>query len=82
MKDALMMAARRGHLEVVKALIEAGADINHKPDARVCYLGIAYITESIIESVCQIYVIGLLLSFYVHAVLYTDVELLYITQIL
>ena len=25
---ALMMAARGGHLEIVKALIEAGADVN------------------------------------------------------
>ena len=27
-QTALMMAAQGGHLEVVKALIEAGADVN------------------------------------------------------
>ena len=37
-----MMAAHNGHLEVVKALIEAGADVNVIDD--VCYLVIAYVT--------------------------------------
>ena len=70
---ALMMAAQGGHLEVVKALIEAGADVNLRT---VCYLVIAYISESILKSICQFDVPGLMLSFYVHAVLYTDVEFL------
>ena len=39
---ALMMAAQNGHLEVVKALIEAGADVN--VIVKVCYLVIAYVT--------------------------------------
>ena len=46
MKDyptALMMAAQNGHLEVVKALIEAGAHVNL--GSRVCYLITAYVTE-------------------------------------
>ena len=33
-KTALIMAAEDGHLEVVKALIEAGADVNLRD--RVC----------------------------------------------
>ena len=78
-RTALMMAAKSGHLEVVKALIEAGADVNLKSNDWVCYLGNAYVTESIIESLRQFCVLGLPLSFYVHAVLYISVEFLYIT---
>ena len=46
MKDertALMMAAQGGHMEVVNALVEAGADVNL--GTRVCYLGMAYVSE-------------------------------------
>ena len=46
MKDertALMMAAQGGHMEVVKALIEAGADVN----LRICVcLCMVYVSES------------------------------------
>ena len=47
MKDkltALMMAAQNGHLEVVKALIEAGAHVYL--GSHVCYLVAAYVTKS------------------------------------
>ena len=39
-----MMATQGDHVEVVKALVEAGADVNLR--ARVCYLGTAYVSES------------------------------------
>ena len=39
-----MMASEGGHLEVAKALIQAGADVNLKDV--VGYLVIAYVTES------------------------------------
>ena len=45
-----MMAARDGHLEVVKALIETGADVNLRDE--VGYLDIAYVTESNSKSAC------------------------------
>ena len=80
-KTALMMAAEGGHLEVVKALIEAGADVNLHHS--VCWLVITYI--NCVNSnicVCQFYVPGQLRSFYVHVVLYTDVEWLEIILIL
>ena len=47
MKDertVLMMAVEGGHVEVVKALVEAGADVNLR--TKVCYLGMAYVSES------------------------------------
>ena len=47
---ALMMAAGGGHLEVVKALIEAGADVNLRDV--VGYLVNAYVTESNSKSAC------------------------------
>ena len=53
MKDeetALMMAAEGGHVEVVKALIEAGAVVNLR--TRVCYLCMAYVSESHSKSAC------------------------------
>ena len=43
-QTVLIMAAKGGRLEVVKALIEAGADVNLIDE--VCYLFIAYVTES------------------------------------
>ena len=39
-----MMAAEGGHMEVVKALIEAGADVNLRK--RVCCLCMVYVIES------------------------------------
>ena len=39
-----MMAAQGNHVEVVKALIEAGVDVNL--GTMVCYLGMAYVSES------------------------------------
>ena len=45
-----MMAAEGGYLEVVKALIETGADVNLRDE--VDYLVIAYVTESISKSAC------------------------------
>ena len=50
-RTALMMAAQDGHLEVVKVLIEAGADVNL--GTRVCCLVIGYISESILKSVAM-----------------------------
>ena len=47
MKDeetALIVAAQGGHVEVVKALIEAGVDVNLRK--RVCCLGMAYVSKS------------------------------------
>ena len=47
MKDeetALMVAAQGCHVEVVKALSEAGADVNLTN--WVCYLCMAYVSES------------------------------------
>ena len=72
-QTALMMAARGGQLEVVKALIEAGADVNLKAKVLVCCLGIAYLTESIIKSVCQFYLWSAT-SFYVHFGLYIAIQ--------
>ena len=56
-QTALMMAAQGGHVEVVKALIEAGVGVNLRK--WVCYLGMAYV--SMIVSF-----LGLLLPFYMH----------------
>ena len=47
MKDertALMMAAQGGHVEMVKALVEAGGDVNLR--IWVCCLCMAYVSES------------------------------------
>ena len=41
-ETALMMAAQGGHVEVVKALIEAGADVNLRN--WVCCLCMAYVS--------------------------------------
>ena len=45
-----MMACKGGHLEVVKALIEVGADVNLRD--KVCDLVIAYVSESNSKSAC------------------------------
>ena len=43
-QTAVMMAAQVGHVKVVKALIEAGADVNLR--TKVCYIFMAYVSES------------------------------------
>ena len=45
-----MKAAQGSHLEVVKALIQAGADVNLRDE--VGYLVIAYVAESNSKSAC------------------------------
>ena len=57
-ETALMMAAQDGHVEVVKALIEAGADVNLRN--MVCYLGMAYVNQQD----CYFHLLGLLLTLY------------------
>ena len=45
-----MMAAQGDYLEVVKALIQAGADVNLRDE--VDYLIVAYVTESNSKLAC------------------------------